>query len=257
MAFQPRQKTCPSSKPGLVAADSSSDAPSPLVLCFHGSGDSCDSWKPFADLLSPDYRVLLYDRGPGNLKPQQAANQMGAYLKDEALMGPYVLVAHSYGGCIAREFLQQQNQAVVGMVLAETGQETLLDSRLEKKQYRRQILGRRPLCVIRANNLIGKWEEYERSLASASNEQQRLGLSKERQLLEAWDKEDERLKMQQLKLSSVSQYVHVPDCGHHIIRDKPHFGSRASQVGYAEVRHWCCEEDDRETSDDYVPMIHS
>ena len=222
MALQDRQKTCPSSTSGLVAASTSSDAPSPLVLCFHGSGDSCDSWKPFADLLSPDYRVLLYDRGPGNLKPQQAASDMVAYLKDQKQVGPYVLVAHSYGGCIAREFLQQQNSAVVGMVLAETGQETALDAQLEKKQYRRQILGRRPLCVIRANSLIGKWKEYEKSLASASNDQQRLGLSKERQLWEAWDKEDERLKVQQLKLSSVSQYVYVPDCGHHIIRDRPH-----------------------------------
>lgn len=221
MALEERQDASSSSKAGLAAANRSNSTPSPLILCFHGSGDSCDSWKSLAHLLSPDHHVLLYDRGSGNVKPQQAAMKMGAYLKEENLMGPYVLVAHSYGGCIAREFLQQQNQAVVGMVLAETGQETALNARLEKRQYRDQILDRRPLCVIRANSLIGKWKEYETSLTSASNEQRRFALSKEKQLLEAWDKADERLKMKQLELSSVSQYVHVPDCGHHIIRDRP------------------------------------
>ena len=221
MAPEELYNASPSSKTGPVAASSSSGTPSALILCFHGSGDSCDSWKPFAGLLSPDYRVLLYDRGPGNVKPQLAAINMGAYLKDKNLVGPYVLVAHSYGGCIAREFLQQQTQAIVGMVLAETGQETALDARLEKRQYRRQILGRRPLCVIRANSLIGKWKEYETSLASASSEQQRLALSENRRILDIWDKEDESLKMKQLKLSGVSQYVHVPDCGHHVIRDRP------------------------------------
>lgn len=107
------------------------------------------------------------------------------------------------------------------MILAETGQETALDPKMERRQYRRQILGRKPLSVIRANSLIGKWKQFEEALGKAEDEQQRLELLGQKQLLETWDKEDERLKTKQLRLSGFSHYVHVPDCGHHVIRDRP------------------------------------
>jgi hypothetical protein len=74
--------------------------------------------------------------------------------------------------------------------------------------------------VIRGNTLIGKWQEYNKEAAawgSVSNP----SLQIQKQLLDATDKEDERLKKAQLQLSRNNKYVHIPDCGHGVIGERP------------------------------------
>lgn len=66
------------------------------------------------------------------------------------LPGPDVLVAHYYGGCVAREFLRLHGKDVIGMVLSETGTET--KCRYAEEQYPRQVLDDRPLNVIRGKS---------------------------------------------------------------------------------------------------------
>ncbi|KAK6083876.1 hydrolase or acyltransferase (alpha beta hydrolase superfamily) [Seiridium cupressi] len=195
--------------------------PAPLVVCFHGSGDSCESWVPLAEALSHKYRVLLYNRGETNPKPDSAVHDMLHYLEQHRLAPPYVLIAHSYGGTFAREFLQQRPHQVAGMVLAETGQETALDPKTEQQQYKKKILGDSPLSVIRANILIRKWKQYEEDVAAASSDAEGASLALRKQVLDATDKEDERLKKAQLALSRNHRYIHVPDCGHDVIEDRP------------------------------------
>lgn len=147
---------------------------------------------------------------------------MFRYLREAKLTPPFVLVATSYGGNVSRQFLQRcSKNDVVGMVLAETGQETALDPDLEARQYRLQVLGDKPLSVIRCNSLIRKWEQYEAALAVAEDEPAKRALLEQKQVLDAWDAEDERLKKKQLALSSNSRYVRVPDCGHDVVRDRP------------------------------------
>lgn len=195
--------------------------PLPLIICFHGSGDSCASWLPLADMLSSSYRILLWDRGEHNPKPDVSVGDMLNHLEQSQLVPPYVLIAHSYGGTFAREFLQQRPHAIAGMVMVETGQETALDPKVELQQYKRQILGDKPLSVIRGNTLIWKWKQYEDALAGAQTDAERARLAPQKQLLDATDKEDERLKKEQMKLSSNCHYVHVPDCGHGVIQQRP------------------------------------
>ncbi|KAM5344000.1 hypothetical protein ACJ41O_012537 [Fusarium nematophilum] len=146
---------------------------------------------------------------------------MQSYLKRARLLPPYVLIAHSYGGTFARLFLQLRPKDVAGMVLVETGQETELGAGVEQEQYKRQIMGEKPLVVIRGNTLIGKWKQYEeeRAIAESDGAMSRLVASK--QLLDAADQEDERLKKAQLELSRNHRYVHIPDCGHNVIQHKP------------------------------------
>ncbi|KAI0190827.1 Alpha/Beta hydrolase protein [Astrocystis sublimbata] len=232
---------------------------SPLIICFHGSGETCSpSWDALAAKLVAETRcrVLLYDRGPGNLQAADVAAQMWDYVcgakhvADEnargnghslRLGGPYLLIAHSYGGAFARAFVQHEQSLprsrrkegstdrVLGVVFAETGQEGGLDPALDELQLRRTILGNRPVCVIRGNSLIGKWkalEESERALNASEAEAGTLAarkqmLAAEREMLSRMDAEDERLKRRQLGLSNKSHFVHLPDCGHHVIRDRP------------------------------------
>jgi pimeloyl-ACP methyl ester carboxylesterase len=193
---------------------------SPLIICFHGSGDSCASWQKLASTLSKSNRVLLVNRGPENPKPNVAVAGMVKYLGFQNLKPPYILIAHSYGGAFAREFLQRYPKDVAGMVLVETGQETALDSKVEENQYHDQILGKRPLVVIRGNSMIGKYKQMEAS-SHAEEENHQRRFKSEYELLQAWDREDEKLKKRQLGLSANSRYVHIPDCGHHVIRDRP------------------------------------
>ncbi|KAL7620476.1 hypothetical protein AAE478_009471 [Parahypoxylon ruwenzoriense] len=250
---------------------------SPLVICFHGSGESSSpSWDALAGIIAGELgaRVLLQERDPVvNPAPARAAADLRACLKRERerLRGPYVLVAHSYGGAFARAFLErvgttgkksEEGEMVVGMVLAETGQEGGLDREAEERQYVHRVLGSRPLSVVRGNSLIGMWkgleaakeEALERSQSQSQGQGQGQGdgssvsatagddeaqrkreedLRQRRQMLTLWDEEDERLKKRQLGLSregARKRYVHVPDCGHHLVRDRPDV--LAAEVGW-------------------------
>ncbi|KAF4452599.1 alpha beta hydrolase protein [Fusarium austroafricanum] len=194
--------------------------PYPLIICFHGSGDSCDSWEPLTRLLTDTYRLLLWDRKDPNVKPETAVSDLLKYLDDEKLSESYVLVAHSYGGTFARLFLDKRPHQVAGMVLAETGQETAIDPEMEKRQYKKRIMGNKPLVVIRGNTLKWKQLQYEQALASEQNLASPT-LTIQKQLLDATDKEDERLKKAQLQLSRNNRYMHLPDVGHGVIRETP------------------------------------
>ena len=198
----------------LRLLDSPTSSADPLIICFHGSGERCSpSWDALTSELRKTYRVLLPDRGSRPITPTVFALQLSGRLRHTT--PPYVLIAHSYGGTFARYFLHAHPEDVAGMVLVETGQETALDPEIEQRQYSRQVLGSKPLSVIRGNSLIEKFKALEESDA---NKQM---LEAQRKLLSQWDRQDERLKKAQLALSRNTRYVHIPDCGHHVIRDRP------------------------------------
>lgn len=197
----------------LGPSDTSS---TPLIICFHGSGESCSpSWDELALELSKDFRLLLYDRGARKVRPADFIKDLSHALAD--LPPPYMLIAHSHGGTFARYFLHIHPKDVAGMVMVETGQETALDSKIERRQYQQQVLGSKPLSVIRGNSLIANFKTLE---AQQSDRELGAGLAEQRKMLELWDAEDERLKKAQLALSKNHRYVHIPDCGHHVIRDR-------------------------------------
>lgn len=201
---------------------------SPLIICFHGSGDSCASWAPVVVPLEASFRVLLWDRELHDT-PELVICDMLEYLDSAHLLPPYVLVAHSYGGIFARTFLQQRPNDVAGMVLVETGQETPLNPEVERQQYEKQILGDNPLVVIRGNTLRDKWKQLEEALAATGSGAPSPSLVMQKEMLYAADQEDERLKKAQLALSRNHRYVHLPDCGHGVIREKPEIVEREIQ----------------------------
>lgn len=221
----------PSPGPNTRLVGSDAEHPSPLIVCFHGSGPSADAlegWEAFAEDLGRTFRLLLLDRGDSTgttqQSPEDSIRGLDSYLTENRLAPPYVLVAHSYGGCIARLFLARHDADVAGLVLAETGQETSLDADLERRQYKRNgVLGKRPVSIIRANSLIWKWREHHEAAGrtAAGDEAAQAVLAKETEFLKRVDLEDERLKKRQLGLSRVSRYVHVSDCGHDVVKHRP------------------------------------
>ena len=228
---QPEIKRRQHSRINLLTPPQSAVPNAPLIICLHGSNDSCmRSWLSLIEVLyKSGFRVLLYDRAPPNphhgqgadLKPHRAVSELCSYMYSMKLSGPYVFVAHSYGGCVARLFLQQKPREVAGMILVETGQETALAPQVEEEQYRRQILGDAPLSVVRGNTLHLKQDEWVKAAALAKTAAQREQLEPQRLMLEQWEAEDERLKKKQLGLSRRSRFAQVQDVGHHVIRERP------------------------------------
>ncbi|KAJ5152778.1 uncharacterized protein N7482_009256 [Penicillium canariense] len=109
----------------------------PLIIIVPGVACSVKEWAAVRRLLQPTKRVLAYER-PGmgaseeSCVPATAANMardLDALLKVLRFTPPFVLVCHSYGGIIAREFLEHRlkeksdNNDVVGMVFVDANQE--------------------------------------------------------------------------------------------------------------------------------------
>ena len=192
----------------------------PLLIVFPGANAACESWEPVSSLLHDTVRVLLYDRsglgrsehGPNKDTGTVAADELSMLLKALDLPGPFVLVAHSYGGCVAREFLHLHAGDVVGMVLSETGTET--KCRYAEEQYQRQVLGDCALSVIRGESAFTARREED---VSMSDEQRRA----RDDMLEAMAKADEHLKREQLRLSKNSKFRNVPNCGHNVHLTRP------------------------------------
>ncbi|PSR80079.1 Alpha/Beta hydrolase protein [Coniella lustricola] len=205
------------------------------VICFHGSGNDTHSaaWATAVQHIAQSSTVLYYERrGIGHSKdnalsasvsprrpqtPSQPIRDLVDLLQALHLRGPYVLLAHSYGGTIAREFLHRYPEKVAGMVLAETGQET--PTKYDQEQYAKQALGSKPLSVIHANSLYSLQGAFSETTSSERLEMQAK-----------WAAEDERLKKAQLQLSSNARYVRIPDCGHHVVRDRP--GAVVAEVNW-------------------------
>jgi pimeloyl-ACP methyl ester carboxylesterase len=111
----------------------------PIVIIFPGAGESSSSWPRIQESVSRFARILLYDRtglgksesrtnsnddnGNSNGAAIIAAEELCSLLDAIHIPGPYVLVAHSYGAIVAREFLHLRASQVAGMVLADASTE--------------------------------------------------------------------------------------------------------------------------------------
>jgi pimeloyl-ACP methyl ester carboxylesterase len=109
------------------------DAPGPTVIIEAGGGVGAIGYRAVQDEIARFARVCSYDRaGLGWSEPAPSARSFAAYARelDALLEGarvprPYVLVAHSWGGGVAREFVREHGDQVAGLVLVETGDQQL------------------------------------------------------------------------------------------------------------------------------------
>ena len=100
----------------------------PTVLFESGMGASCLSWTLVQPAVAEFSRAVSYDRaGHGWSDPaheprtaRQIAQELRALLDVAGLPGPYVLVAHSFGGYISRAFAHLYRDEVVGTVLVDS-----------------------------------------------------------------------------------------------------------------------------------------
>ena len=107
----------------------------PLVIIIPGLTSSTSGWAAVRRGLASFIRVLQYERsGYGESdcsteKPTAStiAKELDQLLLNADLPPPYVVVAHSWGGILSREFLALRPKDIVGMVFVEANQERTLD----------------------------------------------------------------------------------------------------------------------------------
>lgn len=106
-------------------------ASDPLIIFIAGAGDVASSYTALCRLVAQRARLLVYDRSglgrseaspPSSSSPSPAvaaARDLHSLLHSMKLSPPLVLVAHSYGAIVAREYLHLHSDEVAGLVLAD------------------------------------------------------------------------------------------------------------------------------------------
>ena len=100
----------------------------PAVVIEQGAGEPSRLWGHVQDKIAEFACVCTYDRaGYGWSEPVEAgrtvtdrAEELHTLLTNSGIPGPYVLVAHSYGGLIVRCFARNHPNQIAGVVLVDT-----------------------------------------------------------------------------------------------------------------------------------------
>jgi pimeloyl-ACP methyl ester carboxylesterase len=103
------------------------DAGKPTVILEAGMASFSSNFAWVQQDLEPVTRVVAYDRAglgwsDSGLKPrdaQRSAKELCTTLQQAGIVGPYVVVGHSYGGLVARAFADLFPNEVTGMVLVD------------------------------------------------------------------------------------------------------------------------------------------
>lgn len=89
----------------------------------------------------------------------------------------------------------------------------------EKRQIESQILGTKPISVIKGNSAREYQQVYDAGVAVGNGtEEQRTIVAK---MIAGMEEKDEMLQKEQLKLSSVARFVQLERPGHLVILEEP------------------------------------
>ena len=97
------------------------------VLFESGIGATSQNWIAIQRAIAAHSRAVSYDRaGLGwssaatcTPTPEHLAGELRALLAESKISGPYLLVAHSFGGLVARRFAADYPADVLGLVLVD------------------------------------------------------------------------------------------------------------------------------------------
>jgi len=101
---------------------------SPVVVVETGLDEFSFDWNQVQARVSDTTRICTYDRagyawsepGPAPRTYAQLNLELHELLKRAKEKGPFVLVGHSFGGPVVREFARRYPKLVAGMVLVDT-----------------------------------------------------------------------------------------------------------------------------------------
>lgn len=135
MMAEPRRSTVQGSDTGIRLSMRAYGAPrrpsQPVVILEAGLGVSGAHWgavqRLLGDIPSYSYDRAGYGHSPPTERPRQAGNiaaELLDVLHTAEIQPPYIVVGHSYGGILAREFMAAAGyEAIHGAVLVDANQE--------------------------------------------------------------------------------------------------------------------------------------
>lgn len=103
----------------------------PTVVIEQGAGEPWIFWWAIVERVANFASVCTYDRAgigssdaaPSPYTPLDSARELHTLLERARIPGPYIVVAHSYGGLIARLFARDHRSDVAGLVLVDSFEE--------------------------------------------------------------------------------------------------------------------------------------
>jgi pimeloyl-ACP methyl ester carboxylesterase len=106
----------------------------PTVVIELGAGEASHFWWPVQDQMANFATVCTYDRAGygwseairGGRTIDDRGEELHALLANAGIPGPYIFVAHSYGGLIVRSIARNHPADVAGLVLVDTPEEATL-----------------------------------------------------------------------------------------------------------------------------------
>jgi pimeloyl-ACP methyl ester carboxylesterase len=106
----------------------------PTVVIEQGAGSPSILWWSIQDKVASFARVCTYDRAGYQWSDpaarvrslEERVADLHAVLADGQVPGPYVMVAHSFGGPLIRLFARTHPDEVAGMVLVDTPEEAVI-----------------------------------------------------------------------------------------------------------------------------------
>jgi pimeloyl-ACP methyl ester carboxylesterase len=139
---------------------------SPTVLLDAWAGGWTTEWEPVQPVVARATRVCAWDRagsgwsdlGPHAHTPEAYATEMDAVLRAADIAGPYVLVAASYAGRVARLYASQHPEQVLGVVFVDAVHEDAFspqDIADQQQQARMLAAGNWVLSRLGVARLLG------------------------------------------------------------------------------------------------------
>jgi pimeloyl-ACP methyl ester carboxylesterase len=139
---------------------------SPTVLLDAWAGGWTSEWEPVQPVVAGTTRVCAWDRagsgwsdlGPHAHTPEAYTTEMEAALRAADIQGPYVLVAASYAGRVARLFVSRHPEQVVGLVFVDAVHEDAFspqDAADQQQQARLAAAGNWVLSRLGLARLLG------------------------------------------------------------------------------------------------------
>lgn len=137
---------------------------SPTILLEPGFARFSLNMRATQEQLSALTRVCAYDHagfgwsepGPLPRTTQQLSDELAALLDNAGIEPPYILIAHSLGGFVARLFVTQHGETVAGVVLLDaTPPEFLLDPISDQSDQMLQLILQGTLQVAQS----GQWNQ--------------------------------------------------------------------------------------------------